>query len=569
MKIEKKKVLIVLGAFLLLVSSAFAQSAPVWTVDDMGNILKDGTVFRIKGGSWFGLEGRHEPSNDQDNPSGAPMEMYMGNVFWQESGRTYDQDIREFKQIGFNTIRLPVVPQTLDANDPQGSTDKFLKNAPSVKIANSRLAMETVIKKLDAAGLYVMLDIHSCSNYVGWRAGRLDARPPYADADRDNYDFYREDCSCAATDNPAGVKTIQAYDKQKWLADLKTLAGLARDLNVKNIIGIDIFNEPWDYTWEEWKTLIDDAYTAVSSVNPNILIFAQGISASAGNQDGNPDDFVEVPHGEEFTNPNWGENFYEAGSNPPSMPKNKLVYSPHTYGPSVFVQQMFMDPSQPKCEGLYGDEAGENNCNIVINPALLIEGWDEHFGYLKAMGYGMAIGEFGGNPDWPRKATLRDQDRYDYLSDKTVDWQWQQAFVDYLIDRGITDTFYWSINPESGDTGGVYGHAYDPVSATAGWGTWLEPETRKVDLLKELWNAPTIDPSVTPRITPKVGAGDVDGDGVANIVDALKVAQYSVGNIPPGFIVANADANCDGRVNIVDALAIAQYSVGLLSKVGC
>ena len=29
------------------------------------------------------------------------------------------------------------------------------------------------------------------------------------------------------------------------------------------------------------------------------------------------------------------------------------------------------------------------------------------------------------------------------------------------------------MNPESGDTGGWYGHAYDPVSNTAGWGQWL------------------------------------------------------------------------------------------------
>ena len=65
-----KKVLFLLGAILLLVSPVFAAD---WSVDDNGNITTDGQAYQIKGGSWFALEGRHEPSNDANNPSGAPM----------------------------------------------------------------------------------------------------------------------------------------------------------------------------------------------------------------------------------------------------------------------------------------------------------------------------------------------------------------------------------------------------------------------------------------------------------------------------------------------------------------
>ncbi len=141
----------------------------------------------------------------------------------------------------------------------------------------------------------------------------MDARPPYADFDRDMYDFYREDYSCAATNNPSSVTTIQAYDETKWLNDLRTLAGLGDQLGVDNIIGIDIFNEPWDYTWQEWATLTEHAYEAINEVNPNTLLFVQGISATANNQDGTPDTITQVPHGDEATNPNWGENLFEAG----------------------------------------------------------------------------------------------------------------------------------------------------------------------------------------------------------------------------------------------------------------
>ncbi len=483
--------------------SAQAQQ-PVWRVDAQGNITRDGLIFRVHGGSWFGLEGRHEPSNDQTNPSGAPMEQYMGNVFWAPSARTYTQDVNEFKAMGINLVRIPLSPQTLDANNPQGRAP-YLKNHESVQIANSRLALETVIKELDKVGIMVLLDIHSCSNYIGWRAGRFDARPPWADADRDNYDFKRENWSCASTNNPPTVTNTQPYDETKWRADLRTLAGLGTQLGVTNIMGIDIFNEPHDYNWTEWRRLIDVAYAEINAVNPNILIFAQGIGTVNGTQDGTPTTFNQTPHGEAATNPNWGENLFEAGANPPTMPKNRLVYSPHTYGPSVFVQKMFMDPAQPQCAGLEGDAAGDADCNIVINPTLLRQGWEEHFGYLKAQGYAIVIGEFGGNMDWPRgKASLRDQARWSHITDNTIDAQWQNAFVDYLISAGITDTIYWSINPESGDTGGLYTTPYQPGSNESGWGTWGALDSRKITLLNRLWNA---GPTPTPTFTPTTCVG--------------------------------------------------------------
>jgi aryl-phospho-beta-D-glucosidase BglC (GH1 family) len=129
-RMKKKNVLILLGALVLLVSPVFAQT---WRVDDSGNITLDGQVFRIKGGSWFGLEGRHEPPDDPNNPSGAPMEMYIGNVWWQPSNRTYQGDADEFASMGLNTVRLPLVHQTLDNSDPQGR-QPFLKNNQSVII---------------------------------------------------------------------------------------------------------------------------------------------------------------------------------------------------------------------------------------------------------------------------------------------------------------------------------------------------------------------------------------------------------------------------------------------------
>jgi len=61
-----------------------------------------------------------------------------------------------------------------------------------------------------------------------------------------------------------------------------------------------------------------------------------------------------------------------------------------------------------------------------------------------------------------------------------------------------------------------------------------------------------------------IGNGDVNGDGQVTIVDALFIAQYTVGTRTLTFTqFAAADVNGDGQVTVADALFIAQYTVGL------
>jgi hypothetical protein len=344
-----------------------------------------------------------------------------------------------------------------------------------------------------------------------------------------------------------------------------------------NLMGIDLFNEPHDYTWSEWRGFIDQGYSAINGVNTNILVFAEGV--------GNKSAFGSTDH-----NPNWGENLYEAGTNPPTMPKDRLVFEPHCYGPSVCTQDFFADwNAQPQCKGIIEDAFGDAKCQIVINSSFLEIGWEEHFGYLKDQGYAVWVGEFGGNQNWPTKAETRMQNRYSYLTNKQSDAQWQTAFVDYLIKQGITDTFYWSINPESSDTYGIFTTPYDPVSNTGGWGTWSGTDSWKLSLITRLWNAaaPTGGATATRTATGGVATrtatggtrtatgggtgstGDVNGDSSVTIVDALMIAQATVGLNPSGYNSARADVNCDGSVTIVDALMIAQYTVGLISSFPC
>jgi endoglucanase len=92
--------------------------------------------------------------------------------------------------------------------------------------------------------------------------------------------------------------------------------------------------------------------------------------------------------------------------------------------------------------------------------------------------------------------------------------------------------------------------------------------------------SPPTSPPTTPPTTPPTNPpsecqttlGDVNNDGVANIVDALEVAQYYVGMIldfADYNAVMCADVDCNDSVNIVDALLIAQYYVGLIETFPC
>ncbi len=99
----------------------------------------------------------------------------------------------------------------------------------------------------------------------------------------------------------------------------------------------------------------------------------------------------------------------------------------------------------------------------------------------------MLIGEFGGTKDWPKSelepsaATI-----WAHLpAGSRPDWEWQNIFVDYLKSKGMTDFLYWAINPESGDTGGLYNHKYTDAEKS-GWGTWTGLDTEKVTMLQGL-----------------------------------------------------------------------------------
>jgi len=102
--------------------------------------------------------------------------------------------------------------------------------------------------------------------------------------------------------------------------------------------------------------------------------------------------------------------------------------------------------------------------------------------------------------------------------------------------------------------------------------TGLDPGSYHADAIIEN-NDPDEDPGIVPvelTVEHRV-CGDVNGVGGVDIVDAMFIAQYTVGNRPASDLdMGNADVNaCDGDVDIVDAMFIAQYTVGTRTTLEC
>lgn len=77
---------------------------------------------------------------------------------------------------------------------------------------------------------------------------------------------------------------------------------------------------------------------------------------------------------------------------------------------------------------------------------------------------------------------------------------------------------------------------------------------------------PTITATATPTPTGLV-LGDVNGDRVSNINDALLIARYAAGLIVS--IPSSGDVDCNGAISITDALLVARFAAGLITQFPC
>lgn len=132
--------------------------------------------------------------------------------------------------------------------------------------------------------------------------------------------------------------------------------------------------------------------------------------------------------------------------------------------------------------------------------------------------------------------------------------------------------------PQAGDCSGVAVWSTDEIYDTAGMrvqykgnlyeNNWYShnqnPEENSGEY--EVWTL--IGPCNGSTPGPSGEPGDVNEDGIVDIVDALLVAQFYVG-LDVTINQSLADVNCDNGIDILDALLIAQYYVDLVGDLDC
>lgn len=171
--------------------------------------------------------------------------------------------------------------------------------------------------------------------------------------------------------------------------------------NSPAVIGADLMNEPHMATWgddtpTDWAAAAARIGDAILAIAPDWLIVVEGVAAHEGRSYW------------------WGGNLTGVREQPVRLAvPDRLVYSPHDYPASVSQSDWFADGST------YED--------------LFRRNW----GYLAEDGIApVIIGEWGS--------------RLDTAEDR----EWAQALSAYLRDNAIP-WFWWALNPNSGDTGGV------------------------------------------------------------------------------------------------------------------
>jgi len=360
---------------LVALACALAACAHGMTVSHGHVHDNQGHRVDLHGVNWFGFE----------------TDVHAPHGLW---ARGLDDMLDQMHGLGFNAVRLPVCPATL-----QGvAVNSINYNLnPDLVGMNSLQVLDTVIDRLEQRGMYYLLDHH------------------------------RPDCEAISE-----LWYTPTYSEAQWIADLQFMA--KRYKKRAHFLGIDLKNEPHGAaTWgsgnaaTDWNGAAERAGNAVLAVAPKALVFVEGVSTDAYCTDTTAGAW-------------WGGNIAPEKCKPIQLPAKHLVLSPHVYGPDVFEQDYFQVPTFP------------DNLPPI---------WDAHFGKLTALGYDVIVGETGGR----------------YGTGDPKDKTFQDALFAYLPTRGITDTFYWCWNPDSGDTGGIL------------LDDWLSVRTDKMTLLTNYWNA--------------------------------------------------------------------------------
>lgn len=387
------------------VVSAAAKDVPEpstddWLSTDGSKIVdSDGTEVWLTGVNWFGY---NTGTNCFDGLWACDLDASLASI----------------ADHGFNLLRVPISTELVNNWEDGVYPDANYNNATNAYLngMNSLEIFDHVIGQCRANGIKIMVDFH-----------------------------------CAETDSMGHMKpmwyggsvTVDDYYRAlEWIAD--------RYKNDDTIIAVDLENEPhgkhnesprakWDDSKDEdnWKYVAEQAAGKVLGKNPNLLVMVEGIEIYPKDIKNNGDFSSESE--DDYLFNWWGGNLRGAADNPVDLGdhQDKLVYSPHDYGPSVYEQPWF--------KGGYDYESLQEDC------------WYDNWFYIQDKNIApLLIGEWGG-----------------FMTEPNLTWM--TYLRQYISENKINHTF-WCFNANSGDTGGL---VLDDFT------TW---DTDKYEFVKEvLW----------------------------------------------------------------------------------
>lgn len=385
-------------------------------------------AVRITGINWFGFETAN----------------YVAHGLWT---RNYQDMLNQIASLGYNTIRLPFSNQLFDASSAPNSID-YNKN-PDLQGLTSLQIMDKIINYGGSIGLKFILDQH---------------RP---DSGAQSALWY-----------------TSQYPESRWLSDWEMLA--RHYMGNTAVIGADLHNEPHSPAcWGcgdptvDWRLAAERGGNAVLAINPNWLIFVEGVDCWGPGGATSGDCYW------------WGGNLEGVASYPVQLNvANRLVYSAHDYPLDVANQSWFSASNYP------------NNLPGI---------WDKFWGYIAKQNIAPVwLGEFG------------------TLLDDTSDQQWFSTMTSYL-GKGATgiNWTYWSWNPDSGDTGGILEDDWTTVNTAKQ--AYLTPiEFSLTGGTTQPTPTPTTG-STTPTATPTRGATSTPTPAPTNTPPVTPTATQTSG----------------------------------------
>lgn len=364
----------------LLKRSDAAKSGDDWLYTDGVNIVdKNGKKVWLTGLNWFGY-------NTGTN-------IFDG--LWNSNLETTVKGIADH---GFNLIRVPMSAELINqwaaGIYPQANYNQASNSA--LNNMNSLQIWDYFLKLSEASGIKVMIDIHSAETNASGHNVNL---------------WYTNK-----------ITVNDYYAALEWMAD--------RYKNDDTIVAFDLKNEPHGKPFEgdgaaiwndstkanNWKYVAEVAAGKVLTKNPNVLIMVEGIEIFPMDLATNAD-FHSTNEKEYYFNW-WGGNLRGVKHFPINLGRyqNKLVYSPHDYGPTVYKQPWF--------EGTYTYDSLMKDC------------WGDNWFFIYKDGIApLLIGEWGG-----------------FMKEPNLTWM---TYMRQLIETYHLNHTFWCLNANSGDTGGL------------------------------------------------------------------------------------------------------------------